>query len=279
MIRPFIATAFLLAAGSASADDCEFTAPRNLELPQEAATRLNLLARAGDLRVTGVPGAKQIELRGRACASSAEALAQLNLVHSREGSTLNVSATAPAENSGFKLFGSNYAYIDLEVRMPQGMLLDLDDSSGDIEIVDAGAIDLRDSSGDIDIRGARGDVAISDSSGDIEIDQADGSVTVRSDSSGDIRIQGVRRDVSVEEDSSGDIRISDVTGSARVDHDSSGDIRFKHIGGNAEVGSDSSGSVGADDIKGDFTVREKSGGSSAIEHSDVGGKVSVPQHD
>lgn len=279
MIRTLTAITFLLAAGTAAAEDCEFTAQRNLELPQEAATRLNLLTRAGDLRVTGVPGAKQIELRGRACASSAEALAKLNLVHSRDGSTLSVSTTAPEENEGFKLFGSNYAYIDLEVRMPQGLLLDLDDSSGDIEIVDVGPIDLRDSSGDIDIRGARGDVAISDSSGDIEVDQADGGVTVRSDSSGDIRIQGVRRDVRVEQDSSGDIRIEDVTGNARVDHDSSGDIRFKRIGGNAEVGSDSSGSIVADGVKGDFTVREKSGGGSAIEHSDVGGKVSIPQRD
>lgn len=279
MTRTLTALALLLAAGTAAAEDCEFTAQRNLELPQEAATRLNLLTRAGDLRITGVAGGKQIELRGKACASSAEALTKLNLVHSRDGSTLNVSTSAPEQNDGFKLFGSNYAYIDLEVRMPQGLLLDLDDSSGDIEIVDAGAIDLRDSSGDIDIRGARGEVQISDSSGDIELDQADGNVTVRSDSSGDIRITGVRRDVRVEEDSSGDIRISDVTGSARVDHDSSGDIRFKHIGGNAEVGSDSSGSVSADDIKGDFSVREKSGGGSAIEHSDVGGKVSLPAND
>lgn len=278
MKRIIFAAAVLLVATGASAD-CEFTAARNLDISAESLAQFKLQTRAGDLRITGVPGAKQIELRGKACASSADALAQLTLQQNRDGSMLHVVTTAPEDNGGFKLFGSNYAYIDLEVRMPQALALDLEDSSGDIEIENAGAMEVRDSSGDIEIRGARGDVFISDSSGDIEVDQSEGNVTVRSDSSGDIRIEGARRDVLVDEDSSGDIRIDDVSGNARVNHDSSGDIRFRRIGGNAEVGSDSSGSIVADQVKGDFSVRDKSGGRSGIDYSDVGGKVSLPERD
>jgi hypothetical protein len=32
-------------------------------------------------------------------------------------------------------------------------------------------------------------------------------------------------------------------------------------------------------VKGDFTVRRKSGGRSNIEYANVGGKVSIPEHD
>ena len=45
------------------------------------------------------------------------------------------------------------------------------------------------------------------------------------------------------------------------------------------MGSDSSGMIYADDIKGDFRVASKSGGRSSIEYADIGGKVSVPDHD
>jgi len=32
-------------------------------------------------------------------------------------------------------------------------------------------------------------------------------------------------------------------------------------------------------VKGDFTVQHKSGGRSGIRHSNIGGKVSLPEHD
>ncbi|WP_257386683.1 DUF4097 domain-containing protein [Tahibacter caeni] len=270
----------LLAAlsGSAAADGCAFQAKRELTVPAAGLKTLKLQTRAGDLRVVGVAGLVSVELRGNACAASAEQLAALDLQHSRSGDRLDVITTAPDEGT-FKLFSDNYAYIDLEVRLPQELVLDLDDSSGDIEIADAGTIALRDSSGDIRIHDPRGDVRIRDTSGDIHVEQARGNVTVVGDSSGDIEIDGAARDVVVEEDSSGDVEIAHVSGNARVGRDSSGDIRFRDIGGNAEVGSDSSGGIHARGIRGDFRVEEKSGGRKNIDYADVGGRVSLPDHD
>lgn len=269
---------FTALSASAFADDCAFNAKRDLDLPAAGLSRFTLQTQAGDLRIVGVAGLTTVELRGRACASSAEQLEKLQLQHRGSGDRLEVNTTSPDEKQ-INLFGSNYAYIDLEVRMPQALALELSDSSGDIEITDAGAIDLSDSSGDITIRDPRGDVRVRDSSGDIEIDEAQGNVVVTSDSSGDIRIDGARRDVTVEEDSSGDIEIKKVSGNARVGRDSSGEIRFRSIGGDAEVGTDSSGGVYADGVKGNFKVGNKSGGRSGIEYSDIGGKVSLPDHD
>lgn len=270
----------LLAAlsGTAVAEDCAFEAKRDLALPAGGVKTLKLQTRAGDLRIVGSPGLATVELHGRACASSQAQLDALQLQHSRSGDRLDVFTTTP-EEATFKLFSDNYAYIDLEVRLPQELALDLDDSSGDIEIRDAGAIEMRDSSGDIKIYNPRGDVSIRDTSGDIHVEQARGSVTVVADSSGDIEIDGAARDVAVEEDSSGDIEIAHVSGNARVGHDSSGDIRFRDIGGNAEVGTDSSGSIHARGIRGDFRVGEKSGGTRNIDYADVGGRVSLPDHD
>lgn len=272
--------ALLAIAFSASvfADDCVFNARRDLDLPAAGLNSLILKTQAGDLRIVGVAGITKVELHGKACASSAEQLEKLQLQHRGGGDRLEVNTTAPDEKE-MKLFGSNYAYIDLEVRVPQTLALELTDSSGDIEITDSGAVDLTDSSGDITIHDPRGDVRIRDTSGDIEIDQAQGNVVVASDSSGDIEIEGARLDVTVENDSSGDIEIKKVSGNARVGRDSSGDIRFRSIGGNAEVGTDSSGSIYADGVKGDFKVGSKSGGRSGIEYSDIGGKVSLPDHD
>jgi hypothetical protein len=263
---------------SALADDCAFSAKRDLDLPAAGVSQLGLQTQAGDLRIVGVAGLATIELRGKACAASAEQLEKLQLQHRGGGERLEVSTTAP-DDKDMKLFGSNYAYINLEVRLPQALALELMDSSGDIEITDAGAIALTDSSGDIKIRDPRGDVRIRDTSGDIEIDEAQGNVVVATDSSGDISIDGARRDVTVEDDSSGDIEIKKISGTARVGRDSSGDIRFRGIGGDAEVGTDSSGGIYADGVKGNFTVGNKSGGRSGIQYSDIGGKVSVPDHD
>lgn len=280
VILPYRVATLLVAAFSASAyaDDCAFNARRDLDLPAAGLSRLSLQTQAGDLRIVGVAGLATVELRGRACAASAEQLEKLQLQHRGSGDRLEVSTTAPDE-SEVKLFGTNYAYIDLEVRMPQTLALELSDSSGNIRITDAGAIELTDSSGDIVIRDPRGDLRIRDTSGDIEIDEAQGNVVVTSDSSGDIGIEGARLDVTVESDSSGDIGIGKVSGSVRVGRDSSGDIRMRSIGGDAEVGIDSSGSIHADGVKGNFTVGSKSGGRSGIEYSDIGGKVSLPDHD
>ncbi|HSX58757.1 MAG TPA: DUF4097 family beta strand repeat-containing protein [Tahibacter sp.] len=278
MKRLLCVSVLVAVAGAASADDCAFQARRDLDLPAAGVKQLKLQTQAGDLRIVGVAGLSTVEFRGKACASTAEQLEKLTLQHTAGAGRLDVNTTAPGDND-FKLFGSNYAYIDLEVRMPQALALELADSSGDTEIADAGPVDLTDSSGDIKIRDPRGDVRVRDTSGDIDIDEAQGAITIASDSSGDIEIDGARRDVLVEDDSSGDIEIDKVGGNVRVGRDSSGDIKIRHVAGSAEVGSDSSGMIYADDIKGDFRVASKSGGRSSIEYADIGGKVSVPDYD
>jgi len=277
MLRVFT---FVLLTGlplAALADDCDFKAERALDVDPKGLGALKLDTGAGDLIVEGVPGLAKIEVRGKACASEQNALAGIQLFQQREGTVQTIATIIPDEGFNWSLFNSHYAYMDVHVRMPSGLKLDLRDSSGDLEVSGlTNGLDLKDSSGDIVLRDLVGAVNVTDTSGDIQVNGVSGDFTVISDSSGDIVVDGVKGNAVVQEDSSGDISLRHVTGDARVDRDSSGDIDFADIGKDAVVGADGSGNVVADNVGGNFTVGAKSGSGGEIRHHGVKGKVSLP---
>jgi len=262
---------------AALADDCEFRADRSIDFDTKGVSLFKLDTGAGDLIVEGVPGLAKIEVRGKACASEQDALAGIQLYQSREGETATVGTKIPDEGANWSLFGSHYAYMDVHVRMPSGIKLDLRDSSGDLEVSGlTNGLELKDSSGDIELRDIVGNVEVTDTSGDINVRKISGDFTVISDSSGDIVVDGVNGSAVVQEDSSGDISLSHVTGDARVDRDSSGDIDFTDIGHDAVVGADGSGDIVADKVGGNFIVGAKSASGGEIRHHGVVGKVTLP---
>jgi hypothetical protein len=267
----------LIALPSFAHAECAFQAERKLDIDAAGIDTLKLATGAGDLEVRGEAGLDRIEVRGKACASEEAALAGLGLEQNRSGASVSVSTRIPDHDNGISLWGSNYAYIDVVVRMPATLALEARDSSGDIDFDGIGGnVQLTDSSGDIELDDLGGNATVADTSGDIELRGLAGTFTVSSDSSGDIRITRVKGDALVREDSSGDIDFDDVAGSASVGRDSSGDISFHGIGKDASVGADGSGDVRATDVRGNFTVDRKSGGHDGIRYSDIDGKVSLP---
>lgn len=271
----------LLAVGPALAwadTDCAFRAERSLDIDPKGLSVLKLDTGAGDLIVEGVAGLQKVELRGKACASAQDVLDAIQFTQQREGDTSVAATKIPDLGDNWSFFGAgHYAYMDVHVRMPSGLKLDLRDSSGDLEVSGlTNGLDLKDSSGDIKLRDIVGAVNVTDTSGDIEVKGIGGDFTVISDSSGDINVDDVKGNAVVQEDSSGDIVLRHVTGDARVDRDSSGDITFEDVGRDAVVGADGSGDITADGVKGNFTVGAKSGSSGEIHHRGVGGKVSLP---
>ena len=272
---------FLALTGVGSAafadDDCAFRADRSLDIDAKGLSVLKLDTGAGDLVVEGVAGLAAIEVRGKACASEEGKLAAIQLVQQREGSVASVGTRIPEQGDDWSLFGDHYLYMDVRVRMPAGLKLDLRDSSGDLEISGlTSGLDLKDSSGDIVLRNLAGAVNVTDTSGDITARGISGDFTVISDSSGDINTDDVKGSAVVQEDSSGDISLRHVGGDARVDRDSSGDIEFVDIGRDAVVGADGSGEITADGVKGNFSVGAKSSSGGEIRQHDVAGKVNVP---
>ena len=240
----------LVLAGLAPAfaqERCAFEAPRNLDLAADGVKTLEVNARAGALTIRGEPGRSQLRVRGTACAGSREQLAQIRLVQRREGDRLVVTAELPESGD----WSAGQRSLDLELRVPARLALDVRDSSGDALIERVASLRVQDSSGDLRIADIAGAVRVQDSSGSVDVRDVD-ALRIPHDSSGDIRAAGVR-------------------GDAIVDVDSSGAIEMRRIGGDVRVGQDSSGSILAEDVAGDFTVERD--GSGDIEHRRVRGQV------
>ena len=99
--------------------------------------------------------------------------------------------------------------IHLNVRMPAGLNLDVEDGSGSLKVMDV-----------------TGDINIDDGSGSITMDRVGGNVEIE-DGSGSITVTEVGADLSIN-DGSGSIKAMSVGGSVTVD-DGSGSINVRDV--------------------------------------------------
>ena len=254
------------------AGKCAHEAQRTGASATAGVERILILAHAGSLDVTGRTGVTNATARGRACASDADDLAELNIRVRREGSTLVIEATDPDDDINWR--NGHYAYLDLTVDVPHGMAVEIEDGSGDMTVAGVGAARLHDGSGNLRANDVRGALYINDGSGDIEVARVAGSVEIE-DGSGEIDLVDVRGSVVIE-DGSGDVRTRDVGGSVRIE-DGSGEIRITQVVENVVIDDDGSGSIRVEGVGGDFTVDDD--GSGDVSYDDVRGRVSVPDDD
>ena len=223
---------------------------------------LSVYTGVGDLKVTGVEGAPEIEvtltIRGhgpwakKACDPDS---LPLDLEDLGDG-TAELVVVLPNEMS-------STCSIDVEVVMPSTMFLGVVDEMGDITIRDVAALYLEDGSGDVNVGDVAGDVEIVDDSGDIVVTDVVGCVDV-DDGLGDLSIVTVSGDVSVN-DTNGDLVVREVAG--RVDIvDGSGDISVTEVGGDVDI-EDVGGDIQVQDVAGTVFVTD---GSGDIHVEDVG---------
>lgn len=239
-----------------NADSCKFTKNIDLTLDLSSSDTLAINAAAGDLNVTGVSGSDQAIINGKACASKEEWLEQSG-VSTSTGANAEINVNLPDIDGGWSMTGNNYAWIDLNIMVPENMQLEVRDSSGDMLLKNIAAVEIQDSSGDIEIEKARDTVSIRDSSGDIDIDEAGGDITIESDSSGDINANDINGSVLVMSDSSGDIDVSNVSENVVVERDSSGDISAIDVDGDFRVLKDGSGGIRSNNVKGEIQIPKK----------------------
>jgi hypothetical protein len=254
--------------------ECAHTAERQATVDPLDARALLLRTGAGDLEVRGEPGRTRIEARGRACASSAELLEQIQFRSAHAAGAAHVETVLPQTDSSWG-WNSEYAWMDVVLLVPAGFDLSLEDSSGDATLRDLGAVAVRDSSGDVEIENV-GEVTGNDSSGDFVVIGARG-VRIDNDSSGDLRFDRIAGSVRIDSDSSGDIDMREVQGDINIGSDSSGDIDLADVRGSVRVDSDSSGGIDVVGVGGDFVVRSDTSGD--ISHRGVSGRVDIPEQD
>ncbi len=240
-----------------SADWCKYEKQIDLTLDLSGSEVLAIAAGAGELDVRGVADSDKAIIHGKVCVSKQAWLDEAE-VETMSGKRAQINVNLPDTAAGWSLFGSRYASLDLEIELPQNLALEVRDSSGDASFRNIASLDLQDSSGDIEITDVVGSLSIKDSSGDMDIDRVTGNFTVVADSSGDIRANDIDGEVLVKRDSSGDIRITQVTHSVIVEVDSSGDISVKDIGGDFRVLTNGSGSIRSRNVAGEIQTPEDS---------------------
>ena len=150
-------------------------------------------AGAGELLIKGVDTVGQVSLVAKLCAPNDDVLAEMDVLTVVDDEAVNISTKIPRAASGYPS-----PSIDLELLVPLTTILDVKDSSGDVEIKKVASLNLLDSSGDIFIKNIAGMVKVSDSSGDLQMHKI-GSAQV-SDSSGSIQVSKVQNDFIVEVD-------------------------------------------------------------------------------
>lgn len=239
-------TIMATASPAAAQYGSENSEPRNATVDAAGARTVRILARAGELRVEGKAGLAQVQVRGTARASNSRLLAGIKLIAERRGDVVVIEADIP-EHSSWR--GDSYRGLDLIIDVPRGIALEVDDSSGDLEIRNVGALDLSDSSGNIELYDIGGALRVDDSSGGVRIEGVKGDVRL-SDSSGELDVRHVVGSVTVENDSSGEIVMEDVSGTIHIERDSSGSIRVADVGGDFIVDRDGSGDINSRNVKG-----------------------------
>ena len=208
-----------------------YTEDRNLELPADGIDVLEIDAGAGSLEVTGTETARDIRVLATIKVADSDEDAKKMIATDLRLSLERKHDTAILESffDHSRWRGNGNAAIDLQVEIPRGLDLviddgsgsmhveaaggkvHIDDGSGSISVVQAGEVIVDDGSGSIKIIEAAGDVSIDDGSGDIYVSSVQGSVTI-DDGSGSINVDDVAQDLTIVDDGSGSLRLSAIRG-------------------------------------------------------------------
>ncbi len=270
----FLFALILLFAVSAFAD---YENIQILSLSADGIEELEIDCGAGYLQIKGVEGLATIEVEAEIYIegmkkSKAEDFIEDNMNLSLRDRGKTARLISEFDNSGFSfgLFtGYRSAGINLTIKVPKNMILDIDDGSGEIIIEDIeNEIDINDGSGDIEIENVIGRLDISDGSGDLRLTDTEGNIRLE-DGSGEITFENINGNIDID-DGSGDIEFDKIIGSIELD-DGSGEIDANEIEGDFFI-DDGSGDIDLRDVTGDVEIDDSSGD---MEITKIGGTVIV----
>jgi DUF4097 and DUF4098 domain-containing protein YvlB len=228
----------LFMAGLANAARADYEEVRELALDTGGIDRLEVDNGSGSIDITGVSGASDVTVTATIFVpdtNEEKALKKIEedlvLVLEQDGETAVLKAYFE-QGRGFFNFGDSPS-VHLDIRMPEGLHLEVDDGSGSIEIGNVrGDIVLDDGSGSIKMTDVGGEVEIDDGSGSISVQGVGGDISIN-DGSGSITVRGVAGTVTVD-DGSGGIDVSDVEEDLIIVDDGSGGLDFSNINGRVE---------------------------------------------
>lgn len=275
-MRAIVVLTLSLFSASAFSADCVHQADRSFNVERSDIKALAAKLGSTDLKMRGVDGLARIEVQARACASSAADLDRLVIDQHRDGDRLVIDTARNHDTYSVSLFGSRYAYIELEIRVPADLAVEVNSGSGDVDARDLASLKYAGGSGDLDVEKIVGELVVEVGSGDIE-GSGIGRFHLISTGSGDFNLDDIRGDVDAESVGSGDLTFHKVSGNVHIGRVGSGDLDLSDVDGDVIVDSIGSGDINADNVRGNLTV--KSSGSSDITHRNIGGKIDIPETD
>ena len=234
-MRSFIVMA-MFTASLAHAGWNDYEEVRELDIEAAGASEFFIDAGAGSMTVTGDGDTDEIQVTATIFVDTNDDEKAERIIADRLTLSLERDGDRIELKSYFEdgMWGNSSGGVKLEVVMPQGLALrvddgsgsiviedtegdvEVDDGSGSLKIYNAGSVEVDDGSGSIVIEGATGDISIIDGSGSITVSEVGGSVTV-DDGSGSINIDDVEKDVIIEDAGSGGLNVRNVRGTVESD--------------------------------------------------------------
>jgi len=132
MNKKLLLAGALIVAISIYANDCRYAKDCDFAVDAASLQSLRLNVGAGKLSIQNDPAINEVRVVATACASSRNRLDDLELTHRVRDFDLLVRAEHYQSSSIFSWFnlGNIYTYINIEVTMPRGLTLDVEDGSG-----------------------------------------------------------------------------------------------------------------------------------------------------
>lgn len=229
-----IAASFLLSGcfvnvGGASAS-AEHHVEQTLQLETVSINTLRADTGAGTLKIIGEQGRDIISVEADIYTIEKDEYT-LTLERSGDKAKLVADVSNWSGNS-WNIGGNKSPRIDLIVKMPASLALDLDDGSGSLRIMGlSNNIEIEDSSGSIEIDGGK-NINIDDGSGSLVVKNASGNVYIE-DGSGSVTVKNTGGKVTVD-DNSGGINI-DGAGSLEIIDSGSGGVSIEGVRGSVKV--------------------------------------------
>lgn len=297
-----------IAGSTGGSTECAHTAPRGLALELDGVRQVRFAVGPHTLRIDAAANGNG-QLDGRACASRAELLADLQVSQQRQGDTLVVTLSqAKSTSINWGIGKGRYAWLDMGVTLPAGLPVEVGVASGDViarnlpslvanvasgdleaeaiagavqlklasgdaELRQIGSLDAAVASGDLEVRKASGAVALTVASGDVEL-QDTGAITVSRLASGDVEILGVQGGLAIGTIGSGEVKARNINGAVSIDTIGSGEITLQQVAGPVTIDTIGSGDITVD---GAASLRVRRMASGDVRHQNIAGSVSLPR--
>lgn len=228
-----------------NAQKADTTLQEDLSVSATGLTSFDIEAGAGSLIIEGVDNANSIEVSADIRTTEEK---DYVLYLKKSGSSARLVAK---HNGTYGNWRGHSPEINLTVKMPRNLMLDIDDGSGDIKVTNINNdIRVDDGSGAASFEQITGDLKVEDGSGSLFIKQVEGNLDL-DDGSGELTVSDIVGDVRVE-DGSGELTIVNVSGKVVID-DGSGDINVNKAGA-LEIIDAGSGGLSISKVKGKVDI-------------------------